>query len=131
MFQTLLLPQVNTILIMDKPPLMSSFGIKEKRHTFALSSAVCESHRRFFYPLNFMCFGAKMRNYTQYTGFLPKLLHCHQLCIILVSRFSWLEKRLSSFVNSLTIAMATTFNFLSDLTTEHEDWIIRARVTRK
>ncbi|KAM7459454.1 hypothetical protein LguiA_036448 [Lonicera macranthoides] len=31
----------------------------------------------------------------------------------------------------LTIAMATTFNFLSDLTTEREDWIIRARVTRK
>ncbi|KAM7475695.1 hypothetical protein LguiB_022938 [Lonicera macranthoides] len=65
MFETLLLSQVNPILIMDKPPLMSSFGIKERRHMFVLSSAVCESHWRFFYPSNFTCFGAKTRKYTQ------------------------------------------------------------------
>ncbi|KAM7513233.1 hypothetical protein LguiB_012108 [Lonicera macranthoides] len=34
MFETLLLLQINTILIMDKPPLMSSFGIKERRRMF-------------------------------------------------------------------------------------------------
>ncbi|KAM7507074.1 hypothetical protein LguiA_017527 [Lonicera macranthoides] len=90
MFKTLLLPQINTILIMNKPPLMSSFGIKERRHMFALSSAVCESYWRFFYPANFTCFGAKTRNYT------------HGISCIISSCF----KSLSKASSSLTLSFA-------------------------